>query len=91
MVSTAFWEVLYNEALLSEPENRLTTNARAVEAILERFKVLHFDMLETAGRVREQRSLLRALSDLRVLRVSAVNSLLFSPLLFSARRRMIAR
>jgi hypothetical protein len=60
VASTSYWEVLYNEALLSEPENRLTTNALAVEAIFERFKVLHFDVLQTAAKVREQRSLLRA-------------------------------
>ena len=62
------WEILYNEALHSE-ENRLASNLLAVQAILERLKVLYFDLPATATRDREQHMLLRALCDLRVLRI----------------------
>ena len=67
------WENFYNDALQSEPAESSARNRLAVEAILERMKSCYFDEPVSHANRREQHALLRALSDLRVLRIAGLN------------------
>jgi hypothetical protein len=70
-VATCSWKVLYNSALQSEPESLLDAHQIAVDAILQRIMFLTFgDRTVTVAKIREQRALYIALSDLRVLRTA---------------------
>ena len=71
IITTPSWKLLYNEALHSEGVNIRNAHRLAFEAIIERMKVLSFQMPPvTEAHTRELNALLLALSDLRALGVA---------------------